>query len=264
VLRELHAAVWGAQGHHAEQLYGLLARAYRETDAVVHALGYDDLSTLATERFVWAARQANDPLLLAIGDYLRVRDLWANDLWSDALALIDNALVDLERKDTPEALSVAGSLQLRAAITAARFCDDARAWDRLAVAREAVERMNAAPGFDPYELTFTAPNVAMHGVAVAVELRDGVRAVELGRQVVLPDDMPGSRVGHHYMDLARGQIYYGDHLAALRSIEAAERAAPLLVRNHPMAHAAVRALVTHHRSANGGERLRRLADRMHL
>jgi hypothetical protein len=76
--------------------------------------------------------------------------------------------------------------------------------------------------------------------------------------------MPGSRVGHHHMDMARGQIYYGDYSAALRSMEAAERAAPLLVRNHPMAHAAVRALVTYHRKANSGDRLRRLADRMHL
>ena len=92
LLRELHAAAWGAQGHQAEQLYGLLARAYRETDTVAHALGYDDLSTLATERYVWAARRANDPLLLAIGGYLRVRDLWANDLWSDALTLLDATL----------------------------------------------------------------------------------------------------------------------------------------------------------------------------
>jgi transcriptional regulator with XRE-family HTH domain len=264
ILRELHAAVWDAQGHDAEELYGLLARAYRETDTVAHALGYDDLSTLATERYLWAAHKANDPLLVVIGDYLRVRDLWANDLWADALALMDSALSDLDHDDEPAALSVAGSLYLRAAITAARSCDGPRAWDRLSAAREAIGRLQAPPGFDPYELTFTAPNVAMHGVAVAVELRDGVRAVELGSDVLLPSDMPGSRVGNHYMDMARGQIYFGDHLAALKSIETAERAAPLLVRNHPMAHAAVRALVTYHRSANGGDRLRRLADRMHL
>jgi transcriptional regulator with XRE-family HTH domain len=109
VLRALHAAVWDTQGHAAERLYGLLARAYRETDAVAHALGYDDLSTLITERYAWAAGRSADPLLVAIGDYLRVRDLWANDLWSDSLSLLDLTLGDLDHDDRSEALSVIGS-----------------------------------------------------------------------------------------------------------------------------------------------------------
>lgn len=260
VLRELHAAAWNTTGTRAEALYALLATAYKEADTVAHALGYDDLSTLTTERYRWAAARSGDGRMVAIGDYLRVRELWALDLWADALQVIDTALTRLETPADPADLSVWGSLQLRAAITAARACNAMEAWDRILYAEDAVSRISA--GFDPYELTFNEANVQIHGVAVAVEMRDGARALELAASARLPASLPPSRRGHYHLDVARGCIYYGNYDQALAEIETAERTAPLLVRNHPMAHSAVRALQT--RERRSGERLRRIADRMHL
>jgi len=260
VLRELHAACWNADGVAAEELYALLAAAYKEADTVAHALGYDDLSTLTTERFRWAAAKSGDPRLAAVGDYLRVRELWALDLWSDALGVIDAALVRLDPAGQAPDLSVWGSLQLRAAITAARACDAMEAWDRIAFAEEAASAIPA--GFDPYELTFSEPNVQIHGVAVAVEMRDGARALELADSTHLPRSLPPSRRGHYHLDVARGALYHGAYEQALAELETAEHTAPLLVRNHPMARSAVRALLT--RQRHSGERLRRIADRMHL
>lgn len=260
VLRELHAAVWNANATQSEALYALLATAYKEADTVAHALGYDDLSTLTTERYRWAAARSGDPRMVAIGDYLRVRELWALDLWSDALQVIDTALHRLESPTDPADLSVWGSLQLRAAITAARACNAMEAWDRILFAEDASSRISS--GFDPYELTFNEANVQIHGVAVAVEMRDGARALELAASTRLPASLPPSRRGHYHLDVARGCIYYGNYDQALAEIETAERTAPLLVRNHPMAHSAVRALQT--RERRSGERLRRIADRMHL
>lgn len=261
LLRELHAATVGALGREAEVLYGLLAASYREADAVAHYLGYDDLSALTTERYRWAAARSGNPHLVAIGDYLRVRELWALDLWADALTVIDTTLATMEPQNSPESLSVWGSLQLRAAITAARACNPMEAWDRIQFAEEAASRIPA--GYDPHHLTFGQANVAIHGVATAVELRDGARAVELAASTVLDSTVTRSRRGHHHLDWSRGLIYHGDYDQALVQLEIAERTAPQLVRNHPMTHAAVRALLTHERRSQK-ERLRRLADRVHV
>ena len=179
VLREIHAAIALADGVQTERLYALLASAYKEADSVAHYLGYDDLSALATERYRRAAARSGNPHLVALGNYLRVRELWALDLWGDALGVIDASLTELGEPSTQSQLSIWGSLQLRAAITAARSCNADEAWNRVALAEQAVSRVPT--GFDPYQLTFSAENVAIHAVAVAVELRDGTRAVELVR-----------------------------------------------------------------------------------
>jgi transcriptional regulator with XRE-family HTH domain len=263
LIREIHAATYlAAPGSQSERLHGLLARAYREADTVAHELGYDDLATLTTERFRAAAQRSADPNLSVVFDYLRVRDLWAVDLWPDALGVLDGALDAMGDPSRADAkASVWGSLQLRAAITAALSCDEAEAWRRIALAAETAERLGE--GCDPYHLCFGPANVAIHGVAVAVEMRDGARAVQLASEVRLPADFPASRRGRFHVDAARGWIYYGGYEQALNEIERAERIAPLLVRNNPVAKAAVRSLLSHERRSQR-ERLRRIAGRMHI
>ncbi|NUP46511.1 MAG: helix-turn-helix transcriptional regulator [Catenulispora sp.] len=263
LIRELHAAAYLARpGRESERLHGLLARAYREADTVAHELGYDDLSTLTTERFRAAADRAGDPCLSVVFDYLRVRDLWAADLWPDALGVIDGAISAVGDPSGVDArASVWGSLQLRAAITAALSSDEQEAWQRIGLAAETADRLGDR--CDPYKLCFGPANVAIHGVAVAVEVRDGARAVQLASQVRMPATFPASRRGRFHLDAARGWIYYGGYEQALNEIERAERIAPLLVRNNPLAKAAVRSLLSHERRSQR-ERLRRIAGRMHI
>jgi transcriptional regulator with XRE-family HTH domain len=261
VIREIHAAAHAATGQAAEPLFGLLARAYKEADAVAHVLGYDDLSTLATERFRSAAARSGDPHLGGVGDFLRVRDLWALDLWTDALTVIDGTLNATDPSSSPEALSIWGSLQLRAAITAARASNAAQAWDRIRSAEEGAARLESDA--DPYELTFTAANVAIHAVSVAVEMADGARAAALVAATRLPANVPKSRRGRYHLDAARGAVFYGDFDQALAQIEQAERLAPLMVRNNPMARSTVRSLLAHERRSQR-ERLRRIAHRIQV
>jgi transcriptional regulator with XRE-family HTH domain len=262
LIREIHAAAYAAPpGEESERLHGLLARAYREADTVAHELGYDDLSTLTTERFRASAERAGDPGLSRVFDYLRVRDLWAADLWPDALGVIDGAIDSVGEPSGREEASLWGSLQLRAAITAALSLNEAEAWERIRLAAQTADRLGE--GCDPYQLCFGPANVAIHGVAVAVEVRDGARAVELASQVRMPATFPASRRGRFHLDAARGWIYYGGYEQALNEIERAERIAPLLVRNNPVAKAAVRSLLSHERRSQR-ERLRRIAGRMHI
>ncbi|MFL6111266.1 MAG: helix-turn-helix domain-containing protein [Catenulispora sp.] len=262
LIREIHAAAYLAPpGEESERLHALLACAYREADTVAHELGYDDLSTLTTERFRAAAERAGDPCLSVVFDYLRVRDLWAADLWPDALDVIDGAIDAMGEPSEKAQASVWGSLQLRAAITAALSSREDEAWQRIRLAAETADRLGERN--DPYTLCFGPANVAIHGVAVAVEVRDGARAVQLASEVRMPADFPASRRGRFHLDAARGWIYYGGYEQALNEIERAERIAPLLVRNNPLAKAAVRSLLTHERRSQR-ERLRRIAGRMHI
>lgn len=263
LIREIHAAAYLARPgqEESERLHGLLARAYREADTVAHELGYDDLSTLTTERFRSAAVRSGDPWLSAVFDYLRVRDLWAADLWPDALGVIDEAIgVVGEPRLKPQA-SVWGSLQLRAAITAALSSREDEAWTRIGLADETARRLGE--GYDPYKLAFCPTNVDLHRLAVAVEIRDGTKAVELASQTRIPAGFPASRRGRFHLDAARGWIYYGGYDQALNEMERAERVAPLLVRNNPVAKAAVRSLLSNERRSQR-ERLRRMAGRMHI
>ena len=75
--------------------------------------------------------------------------------------------------------------------------------------------------------------------------------------------LPSSRRGHHQMDLARAWLWDGNRDNALNALETAERIAPQLVRNHPIARATLRRIVYAERSATR-ERLRRMSDRFHL
>lgn len=254
VLRELHAAVHVATGVEQELGYALLTMAYKEADTVAHNLGQDDLATLAVERVRWAAARAASPDLIAIGDYLRVRDLWRHDLWGDALNILAARLNDADDLDP----TITGSLYLRSAITAARGGDEAGGFDWIAEARRLADTL---PSGDRFEMTFTPANVNIHAVAVAVESMDGAQALHLAANTRLPDGVPRSRLARYRLDVARGCVYHGAYDRALAELEHAERLAPLMIRNSPHAHAAARTLLER-RGAR--EQVRRMATRMNL
>lgn len=78
---------------------------------------------MACERAAWSAQLSGDALMPAVADGMRVWDMWATADWSDALALSDKALRSVQREydqGDPLALRLWGTLQLRAAVSAAR------------------------------------------------------------------------------------------------------------------------------------------------
>jgi transcriptional regulator with XRE-family HTH domain len=265
LLAELQAATELYTGDEVAEVWRLLAIAYREADSVAYGLGYLDLSILATERVRWAAAQSGDVLQVGVGEYLRVRQQWESASWSDALLVLDRAIGRLESDGaaaTPAGTSVIGSIQLRAAITAARKYDADEAWSRYDEAKACLTRLGpAAPDF--CRLVFTTGNVAIHGVAVAVELGDGVEAVRRGAGLRVDPALPHSRAGHHYLDMARGWLWYGDRERALSSLEKADKVAPTLIRHHPMAQATARALLDAEQRGYR-ERVRSLGSKLHV
>ena len=261
VIAHLHAASADSQNRDREAAFSLLVRACKEAHSFAYGLGHPNLVELATSRARWCAERSDDPLLPAVGDYMAARDAWTTADWQDARILIDRALSTVTEADAREedAAGLSGALQLRAAITAARANDADEAYSCLDAAERAAARMDV----DRYGNWFSAGNVALHGVAVAVELGDGAETVRRSKALIAPGDVPASRLAHHYLDTARGYVWVGDVERGLASLERADRTAPELVRNHPMAQATVRALLRAERRSTR-ERLRRMATRLHV
>jgi len=266
LLSELQAATHLYAEPDRSVAFGLLSAAYRAADSAVYDLGYADLALLATGRIQWAAERSADPYPLAVAMRRRARNLWASASWNDALTVLDSACASIEDEytaDRPEALAVWGALQLCAAITAARKNDADEAWSRHRLAAEAVTRLGARQRTNYYELCTSQTNVDIHGVGVAVELGDGPQAVSRGKTVRLPKGLQANRVGYHHLDYARALLWCGHREAATAELEHAEKAAPLLIRNHPMARQAVRTLLDLERYSYR-ERIRRLGVRMNI
>ena len=77
---------------------------------------------------------------------------------------------------------------------------------------------------------------------MAVELGDGAEAVRRASSLHDFTGVTPNRVSHHYIDLARGQLYAGDRHAALDSLLTARKLAPQQTRYHPQVRETVRML----------------------
>ncbi|MGH4014197.1 MAG: hypothetical protein ACRDSL_09770 [Pseudonocardiaceae bacterium] len=94
-----------------------------------------------------------------------------------------------------------------------------------------------------------ADNVSIAWVAVPVELSDGTTAVGRAEQVQLPTDAQPSRVGDHWIGVARAWTLHGDRAKALGALNQARRIAPQLTRYHSLVHETVHILAETDRRA---------------
>ncbi|WP_153814020.1 helix-turn-helix transcriptional regulator [Streptomyces sp. SUK 48] len=271
LFREARALAEVATGHEREEAFAIYAVCCKFAHTAAHALGHPELVAMACERAAWSARQSADPVLPAVADWMRVWDMWATADWDDAIALSDKAIRSVQQaydQGEPLALRAWGSLQLRAAVSAARAGHSAEAEDRVSHARTAADRLaeyDGPPVYDRHSLTFSPGNVQIHAISVALEMHEQHKALTINRRTnpSLVGSLPNSRRGHHHMDLARAWLWDGNRGKALAELETAERIAPQLVRNHPIARSTLRSIVYAER-ATTREKLRRMSDRFHL
>ncbi|MFI0716759.1 helix-turn-helix domain-containing protein [Streptomyces inhibens] len=271
LLREAHALAEASAGHEQEEAFGIYAVCCKFAHTAAHALGHPELIATACERASWASRLSGDPVMPAVADWMRVWDMWATADWTDATALADKALHSIEshyEQGAPLAVRAWGSLQLRAAVSAARANNAVEADHWIGLARQAAERADSgsrAPVDDRHSLTFSTGNVTIHGINVALEMSNQTKALRLN-EAANPQQLaalPNSRRGHHRMDLARAWLWDGDRHKALGELREAEKLAPQLVRNHPIARATLRKIVYAER-ASTREQLRGMSSRFHL
>ncbi|MGH4017773.1 MAG: helix-turn-helix domain-containing protein [Pseudonocardiaceae bacterium] len=232
----------------AEAAWALLDDAYQLAGAVSYSFGYFDLEALTSDRRRDAALRSGDPLRAAMatgfgatrlrlcrGDYGRV------------LRVVERAQSDIADERSSAADAVRAQLHLRQGITHARAGAADRADEHITAAHELVEL--GIPAHPYYEVIATPGNVGCYWVAAPVELTDGTTAVDRAGRVLLPDDEQPSRLGHHWVDVARAWTLHGDREKALDALNRARRIAPQLTRYHPTVHETVRILAETERRA---------------
>src|SRR5258708_32035240 len=118
--------------------------AFIAAKAMAYRLGYVDVVSVAVERATWAARETDNPELLAFIAEERCQIFFASGAYDAGLKFIDRAHREYGPviNDHESGLAVAGSMHLRSAIMAARYPKRRKdAWDYLAQAREVGERI---------------------------------------------------------------------------------------------------------------------------
>ncbi|MFK0249300.1 helix-turn-helix domain-containing protein [Amycolatopsis azurea] len=256
LLADIRAKTWLTDGTERERAFGIRAEAYYAASQLAYKLGYIDLSSLAVDRYEWAAAQSGDELAVLVGDYQRAGEMISTADWDGAQRLLTASRARIEDliggTDKPT-IAVWGNLHLKSGLASARAGDMDTANDHLAEAREAAMRLGGDR--DDYRLCFGPTNVGLWSVGLAVEALDGTEAVKRAERLVIPSGTQRERVGHHWIDLSRGYLLHGDHEKATSSLYRAKEISPQQARFHPMFHETVRTLARKRRKADPVARL---------
>lgn len=229
LLPRLEAAAGGSA---SADVPALLARSYHACAAALAKLGQFDAAWVAADRAISNAGRMGDPLLMAEGAFrltLIFQGARQLDQAEHTATTASAALENLVEQGMPEALSVYGALLLQQAIIAARTERAAEAWRHLTRAREVA----AILGTDrnDYHTEFGPTNVALHEVAVAVELGDAGEAIRRAADIDASQLSP-ERQGRLLIDIARAWTQRRNVERALGALEDAERITPEQVHNH--------------------------------
>jgi predicted O-linked N-acetylglucosamine transferase (SPINDLY family) len=140
--------------------------------------------------------------------------------------------LDRETKEqTPEFLSVYGSVLLRGAIAAAQHDERGTAHEMLIEAADAARRLGTDANLRG--TAFGPVNAQLHQVNVAVTLGDADTAVELARRIDLAAITVTERKASLLIDVARAFFQWGRHEQAYAALRAAEQTAPEEVAARP-------------------------------
>src|SRR5262249_23499664 len=139
---------------------------------------------------------------------------------------------------TPDSLSVYGSLLLRGALATAQAEDRDGSMTMLNEAGQAGSRLGSEHN---HRWTAFGPvNVLLHRISVAVRLGDAGSAINYARRVNLDQLTVTERKASFFVDTAQAFSQWGKHQKAYHALRAAEELARQEVRSRP----AVRRLVS--------------------
>lgn len=229
-----------------QEVLGLLSRAYQAAATAFTRQEEVDAAWVAADRALAAAEGSGDPLSVVAGTYrmaqafLRLQRFEQAEQAARSSAAALAPLVADEQQCAPEVLSLYGSLQLMLAVIAATDGNRAHARAGLTAARTAAERIGE--GRNDFDTEFGPTSVAVHAVAVAVELGDAGEALDIARTVDASTLSP-ERQARFLVDVARAHAQRRQANQALEALVAAERLTPELVHTHHRAREVMRDLL---------------------
>jgi transcriptional regulator with XRE-family HTH domain len=256
----LETAVRSAEEERRPELFELLAATYQACSAALAKLEEPEAAWIAADRAIVAAERAGDPLMMAAGAFrLGFVFLGARhfDQVEETARTATEALWFLAEDGKPEAMSLWGGLTLQRAVAASQINDANVAYGHLARAREVAARLG--DGRNDYNTEFGPANVALHEIAVAVELGDAGQALRVASSVDA-SALSAERRARMLIDLARAHAQRRQVDEAVSTLLEAETIAREQIRNHRIVRQLVSDLLTMHEPPRAD--LRELADRV--
>ena len=245
LLAQLHAACLSLDADEQRRAFALSADAHHVAAGLLLKLDDHGLAYLAADRSMRAAQTSADPVTVAASARIITHTLMSGGHLG---AAITTASSHAERLDhdmpaqTPDSLSVYGSLLLRGAVAAAQHDKRDTAHQLLGEADEAGRRL----GVDG-NLRWTAfgpTNAMLHRVSIAVMLGDAGTAVDVARKIDLSAIEVTERKANLLVDTARAFLQWGKHDKAYIALRAAEETAHEEVGGRPSVQRVIRDLMT--------------------
>jgi tetratricopeptide (TPR) repeat protein len=179
-----------------------------------------------------AAERTDNPLLIAAGAFRLVFVFLAArhyDQAEETARTTADALAQLAGGDDLPAVSLWGGLTLQRAVVAARLNDPDAAYGHLEKASQAAIRLGE--GRNDYNTEFGPVNVALHEIAVAVELGDAGRALRTAAAIDATG-LSAERRARMLIDVARAHAQRRQAAEAIAALRQAEDITPQQIRAH--------------------------------
>jgi transcriptional regulator with XRE-family HTH domain len=242
-----------------------LSGTYQIARQWLHHIPDGELAWIAADRAMNAAREADDPHLIAVGAWALSASYRRAGQQDEATRLCLAAADDVrphidESKPDPVLLADYGILHLAASISAAQSDEDGRAWAFHRVAEQAARVIGNH--YQPWT-AFGPANVDIHGLAIRAELGRADDVVEYSSRLEI-DSMPSvERRTAALINTARGFVRRGEDESAVLVLLDAEKISQEEVRDSTLVRELVRELIYRDR-ARARPHVRALAQRIGL
>ena len=226
------------------EVYELMAATYQACSATLAKLGEPEAAWIAADRAMAAAERAGNPMLVAAGAFRLVFVFLAARHYDQAEETARTAAEALQARadeGDPQAMSLWGGLTLQRAVAASRVNDPDAAYGYLDRAAQVAARLGE--GRNDYNTEFGLANVALHEIAVAVELGDAGRALRAAATVDTAG-LSAERRARMLIDVARAQAQRRQVDEAAAALREAEQITPEQVRGHELVRQLVSDLLT--------------------
>jgi transcriptional regulator with XRE-family HTH domain len=241
---DLETAARTLTGSRRTEVFELMAAIYQACSAGLAKLGEPEAAWIAADRAMAAAERADNPMLVAAGAFRLVFVFLAArhyDQAEETARTAVDALHPMADRGDPQAMSLWGALTLQRAVTASRINDPDAAYRHLEEARQIAARLGE--GRNDYNTEFGPANVALHEIAVAVELGDAGRALRTAAAVDTTGLSPERRA-RMLIDIARAHAQRRQVQEALAALRQAEDITPEQVWTHDLVRQIVSDLLT--------------------
>ena len=208
-----------------------VADAYQVAASMLVKVDDHGAAWVAADRAITAGERCDDRCLILAGQLRMARTMLDSHDRKLARHVLKRAMAmakDVQSSQDPGLISLVGSCALLIGVLAARDHDTASAEKSLRTARKLARQLSEDR--NEYGTEFGPTNVAMHAVAISVELGNGQEALDRARAVA-PRTLSPERQARFLIDVARANLLIKSPERAIDTLLHIEEIAPEELRN---------------------------------